>query len=392
MYRANISRFFIYQGLVNFFMWMPVWILFLQGRGMSLGQIGLFDALGWVAMAAAEVPTGAIADRYGRKASMALGALLYGLAMFALTTQLFSPIFLLGCLLWNTSMTLWSGADSALLYDSLAADDRAADFAAVSGRSQVVLQVAQGLGAALGGLAATINPALCFIIPGCLALLAAAVAITLKEPPRGESTESRGYWATLAEAVRIARQGPVRSLLLFGGVMGVIPMLLGFYLLQPFAASISFPMAGLGLLTLVNRGAGIAGAWLAGRAGRLPNHLLLWGWVGALALAHLLLATIPAWPVVAVFALTALVSGAARPALSAQLNDRIPSAQRATILSLQSLLFTALLALTSPVVMAVAGELSVPAAIALSGALLAVLAVPLLVAVTRTPAPEPVAP
>lgn len=383
MYRSNIPRFLIYHGLVNVYLWMPVWILFLQDRGMSLGQIGIFDALGWVVMAAAEVPTGAIADRWGRKVSMGLGALLYALAMFALTAQVLSPLFILGCLLWNASMTLWSGADSALLYDSLAADGRAGEFAALSGRAQVVLQVAQGFGAALGGLVATINPALCFIIPGLLALAAAAVAVTLKEPPRGQSEQPTGYWRTLTEAFRIARRGPIGTLLLFGGIMGVVPMLLGFYLLQPFAHSIHFPVAGLGALSLVNRAAAICGSWLAGRASKLPSHLLLWAWVALLGAAHALLATVQAWPVLAIFALVALAGGAARPALSARLNQQIPSAQRATILSLQSLLWTALLALTEPIVMAVAGQASVPAAIALSGALLPLVAAPLLVAVTR---------
>jgi predicted MFS family arabinose efflux permease len=385
MARHNVPRFLLYQGLVNCFMWMPVWILFLQGRGMSLGQIGVFDAIGWVIMALSEVPTGAVADRWGRKTSLALGALLYGLAMFALTARLLSPIFIVGVLLWNTSMTLWSGADSALLYDTLAADGRAGDFARLSGRSQAVLQVAQGLGAALGGVAASINPVLCFLIPGCLALAAALVALTMQEPPphgEGEAGPRAGYWQTLAEALRIARRGPVCAILLFGAVISVVSMFLGFYLLQPFAAAVGFPVAGLGILSLLTRGASIAGAWLAGRASNLPANALLWGWVGVLALAHLLLAAIPAWPVVAVFALTALASGAARPSLSALLNDRIPSAQRATILSLQGLLWTGLLALTEPVVLAVA-QVSIAAAILLSGTLLGLAGVPLLLAVTR---------
>lgn len=315
---------------------------------------------------------------------MALGALLYGLAMFALTARLLSPVFIVGVLLWNTSMTLWSGADSALLYDTLAADGRVDDFARFSGRSQVVLQVAQGAGAALGGLAASVNPALCFLIPGCLALVAALVAITMKEPPRGaEEGTQEGYWKTLTEALRIARQGPIRTMLLFGAVISVVTMFLGFYLLQPFAATVGFPVAGLGILSLVTRGASVAGSWLAGRAAGIPTNALLWGWVGILALAHVLVAAIPAWPVVAVFAVTALAGGAARPSLSALLNDRIPSAQRATILSLQGLLWTGLLALTEPIVLAVAGRVSVTAAILLSGALLGLAGVPLLLALTR---------
>lgn len=61
-------------------------------------------------MAVAEVPTGAIADRFGRKVSLAMGALLYGLGMFAFAAKVMSPVFVIGYLLWATSNTLFSGA------------------------------------------------------------------------------------------------------------------------------------------------------------------------------------------------------------------------------------------------------------------------------------------
>ncbi|TME73769.1 MAG: MFS transporter, partial [Chloroflexi bacterium] len=81
-YRGNIWRLFVVQALLGFILWVPIWVIFLQGKGLSLTQVGLLEGVAWTITAFLEVPTGAIADRWGRKASIAVGASLYGIAMF----------------------------------------------------------------------------------------------------------------------------------------------------------------------------------------------------------------------------------------------------------------------------------------------------------------------
>jgi len=124
-YRGNIWRFFVVQGLIHFLLWIPIWVVFLQDKGVSLTQIGVLESVAWVLSAGLEVPSGAIADRWGRKASMAIGTFLYSMAMLLILADALSPMFLLGYALWNTSFAFISGADTAFLYDSLKADGRA---------------------------------------------------------------------------------------------------------------------------------------------------------------------------------------------------------------------------------------------------------------------------
>src|SRR5438132_12042556 len=123
-YRGNIWRLFTVQALLMFILWVPIWVVFLQRKGLSLTQVGLLEGVAWTITAFLEVPTGAIADRWGRKASIAVGASLYGIAMFLILTEAVSPAFRLGYALCNSSTAFVSGADSALLYDSLKADGR----------------------------------------------------------------------------------------------------------------------------------------------------------------------------------------------------------------------------------------------------------------------------
>src|SRR5262245_30548718 len=128
-HRGTVWRLLAVQALAMFILWVPIWVVFLQDKGLSLSEIGGLEAAAWLITAALEVPTGMIADRWGRKASIGIGTSLYAAAMFLIQTEAFSLPFLLAYAMWNGSMAFVSGADSALLYDSLKADGRAAEAA-----------------------------------------------------------------------------------------------------------------------------------------------------------------------------------------------------------------------------------------------------------------------
>src|SRR6266699_6405372 len=99
------------------------------------------------------------------------------------------------------------------------------------------MQISQGIGSLLGGWVATFDMSLCFVIPGLLGLVAAVVAATLDEPARSDSARGRAsYWTGIGEAVRTAGGQPVaRYLVLIGAATLVLPFLLVFMLLQPYA-------------------------------------------------------------------------------------------------------------------------------------------------------------
>ena len=118
----NIRLLNAYWFLRDFQLWIPVWIVFLTlERGFSLTQVTTAEGIFLVGVLVLEVPTGAVADRYGRSRSMALGAVVLGLAVliFAFTTSF--AILLVSFLLWSVATALMSGADSALLFDTLKA-------------------------------------------------------------------------------------------------------------------------------------------------------------------------------------------------------------------------------------------------------------------------------
>jgi MFS family permease len=381
-YRGNIWRLFAVQALLMFILWVPIWVVFLQRKGLSLTQVGLLEGVAWTITAFLEVPTGAIADRWGRKVSIAVGALLYGLAMFLILAEALSPAFLLGYALWNSSSAFVSGADSALLYDSLKADGRAAEAAKQSGRYAALNQASQGVASLVGAAIATIDINLCFAICGFLGLAAAGLVLTIHEPPRSneEGEQYLGYWKNLKTAVRIAARRPVvRALVLLNATILTVPLVVYYVLLQPYSVGVGLPLAALGVVVIGVQLSTVIASWLAHRT---ESHFELASVVAVslavLIAATIILATVPSIPSLALMLAVALVPALLTPLLSARLNHLIPSGQRATILSLGALLFELGLAVAMPLLLAFADRFGAPAAIGLAGGVFALTAVPLM--------------
>ena len=381
MYRGNIWRLFAVQALLMFILWVPIWVVFLQRKGLNLTEVGLLEGVAWTITAFLEVPTGAIADRWGRKASIALGASLYGLAMFLILAEALSPAFLLGYALWNSSTAFVSGADSALLYDSLKADGRAAEAAKQSGRYAAINQASQGVASLVGAAIATIDINLCFAICGFLGFAAACLVLTIHEPPRTtEDGEYLGYWRNLKAAMRIAARRPVvRALVLLNATIITVPLVVYYVLLQPYAVGVGLPIAALGIVVIAVQLSTVVASWLAHRTeGLFELTSVVAVALGVLIAATALLAVLPSIPSLALMLAVALVPALLTPLLSARLNDLIPSGQRATILSLGALLFELGLAIAMPLLLAFADRFGAPAAIGLSSAIFALTAVPLM--------------
>ena len=128
-YQANIWKFYIQTFLLNFQLWYPIWIIYLQEeRGLTLGQVTLVEVPHLLTVVVLQIPAAAIADRWGRRTTLALGALLsaMGVTLFGLADTYLLILF--SYLVWGAAFALMSGSDSAFLYDSLKALGREDDY------------------------------------------------------------------------------------------------------------------------------------------------------------------------------------------------------------------------------------------------------------------------
>lgn len=374
-----LTRFYVYRFLIFFYLWLPVSVIYMREmRGLTLAQITVMGAVGWVVSAAAEVPTGAVADVWGRRVSLAIGAFLYGLAFVGNAFGSVLWVLMVFAILQNTAFTFITGADMAWLFDTLKQAGREEEFVKHQGRAMSVMYAAQGIAAVLGSWLGLLGLQLPFLVAGLLTMAAGGVALTLKEPPvaRVATAKRNPLWATFAETVRVTRDNPeVRHAIFYSAATYVAPFLLFYVLFQPYAQSIGIPHAWIGAGLVVLRVVSLTGAhWAHAVRQRIGEKYLLWLTPAAIVAAIVGMAVTPTYLSLALIAVVLFLNAIHRPVVSATLNRHVTSEIRATVLSTANLLSVLLVAVVQPVMGAVADRWGIPAmllALAAAGGLAA---------------------
>ncbi len=381
--RANIQRFHVFQFFIHFQLWLPIWAVYLlDERGLSLFLLGAFDAPFWILWILLEVPTGAVADRWGRKVSLLYGAAVYASAVvvFGLAGNL--AVLLGSYIIFAVAFTLFSGADAAFVYDSLRARGREGDYQRIWGRMEGVSYAGGILGLLLGApLAEFTTLSVPIVASGALGGVALLIAFTFREPPRQYLGErQQAYLDGVKEAFGIAfRQPAVRAMLLLSAaVMGVGTSVV--FLEQPFLRGHGVPVGFFGLIIAPGQLLAIAAAVLSYRVTRalgLSRMVLLMPLPVLITAAGM--GVIDHVAAFAFYPITTAGLALIFPLISDYLNRRIPSSHRATVLSIHQMIFSVIIAVVEVLVLWVGDEFGLPMAYRVAGVVMVALAAPLFV-------------
>ncbi len=381
--RANIRKFYLFQFLLNFQLWWPIWVIYLtEERGLTLGQVTLIDVPFWLSIIAFQIPAAAIADRWGRKPTLIAAALALSAAvtLFGLATSF--GLILVSYLIWGIGFSLLFGTESAFLYDTLKALGREDEYPRVYGRAWGMFTGAALAGTLLGApVAAATDLAFPIVLSGGIAFLAVIVAITFVEPaPEARSGSRLTYGKVIADSIDIVRKRPaVRYAILFYGLIAV-GSIAPIFFFQPFLLEHDIGLGEVGFWQTPTRIAGIVGAVAAYRIIAALGERQTFYLMPALLLAsYVLLALWDSVYAQIAFPLMTLVVFLSQPAITDYLNRRVPSEQRATVISLTNLIRAAVLIPSAPLLGVLADEVSLTATYWAGGALIAVLALPILV-------------
>jgi MFS family permease len=129
-----------------------------------------------------EVPTGALADRFGRKKSLVVGSFCHSSAYLLIFLSHSFILFNLGEIIAGISMSFAYGADSALAYDTLKDLGREEEYQKVEGNGHSMRLLSFAIFAPIGGLLASINLALPYLASSIIIFLSGLLALTFIEP------------------------------------------------------------------------------------------------------------------------------------------------------------------------------------------------------------------
>jgi len=327
--------------------------IFLLDAGLSNLEAFAANAFFTAGMVLFEVPTGIVADTVGRRASYLLGTVTLSAStlLYVMLWQIEAPFWAWAVVsaFIGLGFTFFSGAVEAWLVDALTATGFTGAMESVFGRGQMVTGAAMLTGSVGGGfIAQETSLGVPFVLRGVVLVLMFVLAFRLMHDI-GFAPEKGGR--PLAEMRKIAaasidygwRVPAVKWLMvesLFTGGVGIY----GFYALQPYLLELyGDPEAYLiaGLSAAIVAGAQILGGMAAPRIRglfrRRTSALIATAVCNVLVLVAIGLVE-SVWGVIALTVVWGLLFASAMPIRQAYLNGLIPSRQRATILSFDSLM------------------------------------------------------
>lgn len=367
--KNNIALCYAFRALGGMGPTDGIWVLFMASKGLPLWQIGLLEGVFHVTSLLFEVPSGAMADLLGRRRVLFLSRVM-GIASsvaMVLSTS-FLPLCV-GFLFAALNCNLTSGTEEALLYDSLLTLGREEAYFKTAGRMGFVWEAAHALGVLAGGFLARMSYLLCYAVDIAVCALGGVSCLLMAEPePAQREKKARvsiaSHFASSWAVIRDHKD--VRAILLRYCALFAFYTSAFFYS-QELYKGLGFDEAGIGVILLLMGACAGAGALLSARlAARLHGKTRAAGGV-LLGVGLLLMGGGQVWLSIAGFGLASMANTLLEPLQSAELNRRIPSAQRATVISVGSMCFSVVMVVLFPAIGALAGRLGLSRTLALLG-------------------------
>jgi Arabinose efflux permease len=325
--------------------------LFWEERGMTIPMVVYAEIIYAVTIVLLEIPTGIVADRWSRKGMIVLAALLGALEFLILVFATAFWHFALVVFLAAVGRSASSGADNALLYDSLLAENKEGLFERYLGRLNAI-DIAATMIAALSGslLAGRYGFAFNYWISFGSMLICLLLTFLLREPPAKRDAEDgrpvpvREY---VTASLRFFRSRPGVTLVVLTGMItgAAISYIDEFW--QIYLERIGVPVTAFGLFSAAFFVVRLPGNLLAhALKQRFAMRSLLLSATLAFAAGFAYLAYAPHGGGLAALLLIGLFAGMMEPLASGYLHHRIDSSMRATLDSFQSLGANAALVVT----------------------------------------------
>ncbi len=179
--RSLALPYYVYAILSNSLFQRGVFVVYLIGQGFSAGEIALLQTLLYLVSALAEIPTGFLADRIGRRSSIVLGQSLIALCLVGEVTLSGYPWFVAIFTVYGIGMAFVSGAETALLYDLLRRRGLEIHYVKVKSRYTTLGSLTMALAIAVGGSLQKVSWELVYL-GAAVALILSAVVLMARVP------------------------------------------------------------------------------------------------------------------------------------------------------------------------------------------------------------------
>lgn len=375
-FEKNISRLYLIKISKWFNLVMPVVVLFYQNNGMDMQEVFTLKAIYSVAIVGMEVPSGWMADVWGRKKTLFAGSILGATGFLIYSFSFGFWAFVVAEVILGIGHACVSGADSAMLYDSLKASGKTEQYTKNEGRITSAGNFAEAFAGILGGLLATISLRTPFYFQFVVAAIAIPAAFTLVEP----KIHTIEHIHSLKKIVRnikntLTHNHNLRISILLSAITGTATLTFA-WLVQPYFIAIGLPVEMFGIFwTALNLTVGVSSVFAHRVEIFFGKTYSLYAIIGLISLGYFLSGIfISIWGIAFLF-LFYLVRGIASPILKNYINQYAQSETRATILSVRDFIIRIIFAVIGPLLGWMTDNINLESAFILAGVIYLVSAV-----------------
>jgi len=347
--RSNITKLYLIKIAKWFMLFMPIIVLFYQDNGLEMQDVFLLQGVYSVAIVLLEIPSGYLADVLGRKQTLIIGSFL-GFAGFGIYSFSFGFWgFLAAELTMGIGQSLISGADSALLYDTLKAMNKKDQYLKQEGRMVSAGNFAEAIAGIVGGLLANISLRTPFYAQTAVAFIGIPAALMLIEPIRQEKL-TRMSFGDILSIVRysLIENRQLKWNIFFSAVIGATTLTMAWFV-QPYFRHVELPLTLFGVFwSLLNLSVAITSYYAYKVEFRLGQKRMIILIATMIPLLYLVLSRINVVWGIAVLFLFYLIRGLATPVLKEYINRIADSHTRATVLSVRNFVIRVLFAGIGP--------------------------------------------
>lgn len=348
--KRNILALYLIKLSKWFTLVMPIIVLFYEKHGLGLQDVFILKSIYSVAAVALEIPSGYLADVWGRRKCLISGCILFfgGYLCYSFTSTF--EAFACAEILLGIGQTLVNGADSALLYDTTAQYKKEESYLRYEGRITMIGNFAEAAAGIFGGLLAAYSLRLPFYAQAVVAFTGIPAAFALREVNVRSKIQS-----PLKEITKIIKYSLVtnRKLcynIMYSGIIGMATLTMAWFV-QPVLMHLQTPTSYYGIIwTVLNLTVGVA-ALYSDRVERYfgmsrMNILILLFIVGGyISLAYNL-----TYVGLAILFFFYIFRGFSTPILKGYINQMTFSEMRATVLSIRNFIIRLMFAAIAPFV------------------------------------------